>query len=281
VGAVSLLATFIFISINPAQQFTNSRNNQRLNDLRGLADAVYQYSVDNTGTPLGIDAEWRVIGTGANCNINCGTAGPTPMSFTDNSQVAFNGAYSNTQFITANSTVQLTSAGRTALTGTYTSTIKDGLSSSTWQTMSWISIKPYGKELPNNKAIETGYTSGNANITKYVIGHVGKFNSSIHFTNVSANRYFQYRVILETDNNAITPALGSITISSLTNATITPSQCVDLTASLVPKYLAYIPIDPSSGSSATTNYAIKKTGQNRISVMSCVNDGGSNVTYTK
>ncbi len=53
--------------------------------------------------------------------------------------------------------------------GTYTSDIKDVSGDSTWNSIAWAPERPVGKELPDNSAIETAYTSGNANMT----GNVG------------------------------------------------------------------------------------------------------------
>ena len=84
------------------------------------------------------------------------------------------------------------------------------------------------------------------------------------------------------DNNGTVPSgidstttsyqvLGTATSGCNTTCTAqtTVASCVDLTSVLVDTYLASIPIDPSSGSSTNTDYAVNKTSGGRIAIVSC------------
>lgn len=55
VAIISILAGIVIIAINPGKQLGDSRNTQRQADVATILNAVYQYSVDNSGTvPAGI-----------------------------------------------------------------------------------------------------------------------------------------------------------------------------------------------------------------------------------
>lgn len=84
----------------------------------------------------------------------------------DNTQAGFgSGTHSDTVWDTGNEWVELTSAGQTNGNGEFTSRTMDATSSTNWDTISWIPQRPSYKELPNYGQAETGYNSGNANMT--------------------------------------------------------------------------------------------------------------------
>lgn len=86
--------------------------------------------------------------------------------------------------------------------------------------------------------------------------------------------YFQYQTTFET-NTDTSPKLhnlsvdSSVSSQSLTSYASTTEACLDLTPLLVDKYITDIPHDPKVGSIEKTYYAIKKSQNNRISVMAC------------
>jgi len=55
VAAIGILASIVIIAINPAKQLADTRNAQRRVDINTILNAVYQYSIDNSGRlPSGI-----------------------------------------------------------------------------------------------------------------------------------------------------------------------------------------------------------------------------------
>ncbi len=172
VAAIAILAGIVVVAINPAKQLAQTRNAARRSDVSAILNAIYQYAIDNTGlVPNTIDTNLRMLGTSnSGCNVSCGASSATssggPVSITDNSQSTFAGTYSNTTYNTNNNLLNL-SANQTP--GTYTSDIKDATASATWSTLAWIPNRPTNKPLPNSGATETGYPSGNANMSGDVL----------------------------------------------------------------------------------------------------------------
>ncbi len=98
----------------------------------------------------------------------------------DNTTTGFaSGTFSNTQWVAASSSIQLTSTGMTNATGTFTSRIMDAGTTTSWTTLTPVTIGPYGKPLPNNGGVETAYTSENASMS----GNLALF----HFDETSGN----------------------------------------------------------------------------------------------
>ncbi len=98
-----------------------------------------------------------------------------------------------------------------------------------------------------------------------------------------------------TDNNGSFPAaidgtagsyqvLGTATSGCNTTCpavTTTVASCVDLSSTLVPSYLASIPIDPSSGSAANTSYAVDKSAAGRITIVACYPEVASTISLQR
>lgn len=111
-------------------------------------------------------------------------------TFADDTQSEFNaGTYtSNTQYNTGTSLVDLTSAGKTAGTGTYTSKIQDAGLAAVWQTFGWVPNRPVGRELPNSGATETGYPTGNMAMTNnWALYHLNEASGATSFADSSGN----------------------------------------------------------------------------------------------
>ena len=95
--------------------------------------------------------------------------------------------------------------------------------------------------------------------------------------NTILNALDQYRI-----SNNILPAGIDTTMRMLGTAAngcnvtcgadTTAAACLDLTASLVPLYLAEMPTDPRNGSAASNYYAVKKDANNRLVVRACTPD---------
>lgn len=96
--------------------------------------------------------------------------------------------------------------------------------------------------------------------------------------NTLLNAVYQYVI----DNNGNMPlgidsltgtyqVFGTDTIGCDTSCgnVSTVASCVDLSASLVPTYIVGIPIDPTTGLDANTDYYIEKDTNGRISVGAC------------
>lgn len=98
------------------------------------------------------------------------------------------GSYSNTQWDGTNNWVELTGAGLTAGTGTYTSDVLDAGSSIPWTTLQWSSQTPTFKQLPDNAGAETAYNDGNVNMSGNVLMmHMNESSGTIADTSGQGN----------------------------------------------------------------------------------------------
>lgn len=72
VGIIAVLAGVVFVALDPAKRFRDSRDARRLTDIENILSAVHQYVVDNQGAfPAGIDTSKRQIGTASGgCQIS-------------------------------------------------------------------------------------------------------------------------------------------------------------------------------------------------------------------
>lgn len=105
----------------------------------------------------------------------------------DNSSTGFGGGVtSSVQWVSASSTIQLDSAGKSAHLGTFTSRIFDAGTSTSWSSLTPIQVAPFGKPLPDNGVSESAYTSNNAVMS----GNLALYHfdeSSGNFTDYSGN----------------------------------------------------------------------------------------------
>jgi|SRR3989339_131988 len=176
VAAIAILAGIVIVAINPGKQLGATRNAARQSDINTIVNAVYQYSLDNSGLfPSNIDTNLRMLGTaGTGCNISCGVSGNSvvnnivggPLSIVDDSQSTFVGTLTNLIY---NNTNNLLTLANNQTSGVYESNIKDATASSSWSNIAWTPNFPTGKALPNNSATETGYPTGNINMAGNVL----------------------------------------------------------------------------------------------------------------
>jgi hypothetical protein len=118
----------------------------------------------NFGSASGLEYDpTLIIFSGGSATLATTTGGTVSFADTDNTTSSFGGGtHSNTTWSVASSSIQLSSG---QASGLFTSRIIDGGSTSTWQSIAWLPAAPYGKELPDNKAVETAYRSGNMNMS--------------------------------------------------------------------------------------------------------------------
>ena len=169
IALMAILMAIVYFAINPAKNFAEARNEQRASDLKSLMNGLQQYSLNNNGKIYpGIDSSLRMIGTASSgCTMACtvvndqGVGVVNNYSYQANSALNFNtGTYINTFYNNATSMLELNAAGKTAKTGTYTSSIIDAQSSVGWSSLQWLPQDKYVMQLPDNKATVNAGAAG-------------------------------------------------------------------------------------------------------------------------
>jgi len=70
---VAFIATVVFIALDPAKRFADSRNAKRQEEIKSIVDAVNLYTIKNGAYPAGIDDSLRMLGTASSgCEAICG-----------------------------------------------------------------------------------------------------------------------------------------------------------------------------------------------------------------
>lgn len=131
---------------------------------------------------------------------------------------------------------------------------------------------------------------GTANSYYSEINNISVSTPSFSLTNITNNRYFQYKSFFDTSNASISPGMKNITIggtvSGASGTTQSPSSttaaaCLDLSSTLFPLYINSIPFDPKTGNTDKTYYAVKKTIGNRINVVACSAENSEIINVTR
>jgi type IV pilus assembly protein PilA len=79
IGIIAILAAVVIVAINPTKQLGDARNAQRRSDVKTIIDAVYQYSLDNSGNlPSAITTTSREI-CKSGVNVDC-DGGPISLN---------------------------------------------------------------------------------------------------------------------------------------------------------------------------------------------------------
>ncbi len=251
VALIAILASIVFIAINPGKNFAETRNEQRASDLKSLTNGLQQYTVNNQGQSFpGMDNNLRIIGTATTgcamaCTIVNAQGDPVnDYSYTANTASAFNaGTYSNTTFNTTNQTLELNAAGKTARFGSYTSPIIDATSPANWSLLQWAPLDKYNFPLPNNKAtVDTG-AAGVINMSNnQLLLHLdglasapatdssGTGNNGTNFNTSSVNgrldKAMQFNgssSYIRVPNNASLNPVSNLTVEAWVKWNITPS----------------------------------------------------------
>ncbi len=181
IGIIAILFAIVLIAVNPARQFSQSRNATRKSHVKEILNAIDEYLIDNDYFPSGIDGSVRMIGTASSgCAANCGGAIPiTDYSYDEESEFD-TGNYSDTQWDDPNSVLELSSTGILNGSGEYGSEIRTASGITSWNTLSWKPKGPYGAQLPGNGATETIYSSGNINMTgNLLLWHLNETSGTI------------------------------------------------------------------------------------------------------
>jgi prepilin-type N-terminal cleavage/methylation domain-containing protein len=121
---------------------------------------------------------------------------------------------------------------------------------------------------------------------------VGNFSESLNTgltppsvsITVPTNRYFQYEATLETTDTTYSPGIVSVSATYAVGGAsgeMTGDACVDLSGILAPNYITDIPFDPTEGSGEQTYYAIRDTGEGRLTIKACSVELGDRVVVTR
>ncbi len=108
--------------------------------------------------------------------------------------------------------------------------------------------------------------------------------------NTILNAVYQYAI----DNDGSLPSgidavtgssqvLGTATTGcdSTCSAATTVASCLNLASNLVPTYIVGIPVDPSSGADANTDYYINKDANGRVLVGACDPEQSATISITR
>ncbi len=69
---IAILATIVFVSLDPITQFAEGRNARRWSDVNNISTAMYRFIIKNKSFPAGIDEKVRQLGTlSSGCNTVC------------------------------------------------------------------------------------------------------------------------------------------------------------------------------------------------------------------
>lgn len=76
VAIIAVLATVVFVALNPTKRFTDARNSRRYSDVETILTAVHEYAVDTGGSlPTGITTTEKQLGSCTTGGTTlCGTA---------------------------------------------------------------------------------------------------------------------------------------------------------------------------------------------------------------
>ena len=76
IGIIAILAAIVIVAINPTKQLGDARNAQRRSDVNTVLNAVYQYSIDNSGNIPGSITSTATAICKSGVNVDCVTGGP-------------------------------------------------------------------------------------------------------------------------------------------------------------------------------------------------------------
>ncbi len=73
IGIIAILAAIVIVAINPTKQLGDARNAQRRSDVNTILNAVYQFSIDNSGNlpPTITTSSTAICKSGV--NVDCTT----------------------------------------------------------------------------------------------------------------------------------------------------------------------------------------------------------------
>jgi type IV pilus assembly protein PilA len=64
IAIIAVLATVVFVALNPTKRFTDARNSRRYADVETILTSIHEYAVDNSGAlPTGIATSEKQLGT--------------------------------------------------------------------------------------------------------------------------------------------------------------------------------------------------------------------------
>ena len=98
IGIISILATIVIVAINPARQFAQARNTQRLSNINAILNSIGQYMADNKGIlPSQINSTASNIGDGSGQIDLCALLVPDYMPVLTSEPTLTTGAMEDSQ----------------------------------------------------------------------------------------------------------------------------------------------------------------------------------------
>jgi len=294
IAIIAVMATVVFVALNPLQRFQDARNAQRWQDAEAIGDAVRIYQIDNQGKlPTGIDETWHMLGTDTTgCGIFCAqSVANIELNYPSFSQPLNYyplGTYTPRNWFDASDINDFSRVTVLAILDC------DGVCSGNVRVRIGNVSSYTDYDLVDASSVRTDGTTSNYtwysnvyDVDKSTLGDYF-FVQILIYTGSGSMRFMmdelgptgpdaEYRIRVNGDGsqtgwyNDNGDYFIKIDLETMDEVA---STCLDLSSDLTTK-LPKIPHDPSVGSLEKTYYAIQRDDSGQINVIACGAEGGS------